>query len=100
MPRTVLHRGRRPVIGAGLILFLASAALLPGGEAAKKASVPGKADFARAEALVRELYKAEYTAAAKDVGARGRLAGTFLQEGRETTDDPAGRYVLLREALN
>src|SRR5438105_6756407 len=31
--------------------------------------------------------------------AKARLAVTFLQEGRDTADDPAGRYVLYQHAL-
>lgn len=52
----------------------------------------------KAAALIYDLYKADFAKAAKDAQARALLAVTFLQEGKETSDYPAGRYVLLVEA--
>src|ERR1700681_4406852 len=69
------------------------------GQAGKKAPIPTPAAQARAEALIQELFKDDLAKAQQDPAARARLAITFLQEGKDTDDDPAGRYVLYRHAL-
>ncbi|MCI0740274.1 MAG: WD40 repeat domain-containing protein [Gemmataceae bacterium] len=56
-------------------------------------------DLARAEALIQELYKDDLAKAEKDPLIRTRLALLFLQEAMDTSDDPAGRSVLLRRSL-
>src|SRR5688572_18886230 len=68
------------------------------GQAAKKA-IPSKQAQAKVEALIQELFKDEIAKAQKDPAAKVRLAITFLQEGKDTADDPAGRYVLYQHAL-
>lgn len=69
---------------------------MPAGESGgKKNPVPTQAAQQKALKLIHELYKEEIDKAAKDVAAKGRLAGTFLQEARDTNDYSAGRYVLL-----
>jgi WD40 repeat protein len=83
-------------VGLFLSVFVCSG-FISGGEV-KKAPIPAAAAQAKAETLIRELYEKEYAKAEKDVVARAQLAGTFLQEGRDTNDFPAGRYVLFREA--
>lgn len=65
----------------------------------KKSAIPGKEAQAKAEALIQELFKDDLAKAQKDPAAKARLAMTFLQEGKDTNDDPAGRYVLYRHAL-
>ncbi len=50
------------------------------------------------EALMRELYKEDFAKAAKDPAAVARLAATLLQDGKDTNDSPAGRFVLLGTA--
>src|SRR5437773_7810418 len=68
----------------------------PAGESGgKKDPVPTQVAQQKAIKLINELYKDEIDKAAKDVAAKGRLAGTFLQEARDTNDYSAGRYVLL-----
>lgn len=86
-----------------LIGLLGLGLLLAGhtrGQVARRLPIPSKAAQARVETLIRELYKEELARAEKDAAARGRLAETLLYEGRETKDDPAGRYVLFREAYH
>lgn len=57
---------------------------------------PDAAAQAAFEKTVKEVFKTEYLKrSAADVVS---LARKLLQQGRETTDDPTGRYVLLREA--
>jgi hypothetical protein len=61
-----------------------------------KAPVPGEAAQQEAAKLIRDLFKADYAKRAPaDVQA---LAVKLLQQGRETTDDPIGQFVLLRQA--
>jgi hypothetical protein len=68
-------------------------------QSGKKAPIPTPQAQARAEALVQELFKDEFAKAQKNPTAKARLALTLLQEGKDTADDPAGRYVLYRHAL-
>jgi WD40 repeat protein len=64
----------------------------------KKHPVPKKEAIDKATALVGELYRDDLIKALNDRAVRVSLAGTFLNEARDTHDDPAARYVLLREA--
>src|SRR5579864_5399313 len=86
------------VLALGLLLSLVSGPEFISGGEVKKAPIPPAPAQAKAEALIRELYEKEYAKAAKGVAARAQLAATFLQEGRDTSDYRAGRYVLFREA--
>ena len=61
-----------------------------------KAPVPDAAAQKEIEATIKELFKSEY--ASKDLRQLRALANTLLTKGDETRDDPATRYVLLREA--
>src|SRR5262249_49763325 len=54
-------------------------------------------DLAKAEDLVNDIFKEEI-AKAKDAEARTKLAAYLLQQGDESSEDPAARYVLYREA--
>jgi hypothetical protein len=57
---------------------------------------PPDAAQKQAEALIRSLFKAEYAKrSASDLSA---LARKLLEQGAETKDDPAARFVLYREA--
>ncbi len=86
---------------SGLAFFLMLALTAPGfSQIGKKSAIPTPQAQARAEALIQELFKDEMAKAAKDPVAKTRLALIFLQEGRDTADDAAGRYVLLQHALN
>jgi len=72
-----------------------------GGEgkpAAKKRPIPTSAAQAKIESLIQEIYKEDIAKAQKDAAAKTRLALVFLQEGRDTTDDAAGRYMLFLHA--
>jgi hypothetical protein len=62
----------------------------------EKASVPDDAAQARAETMIKQVYKAEY---AKTITAdRRALAKKLLEQARDTKGDAASRFVLLREA--
>src|SRR5947209_5161719 len=91
--------GYRWLQPAGLLgCALACALTLTASQPARKTPVPGPAAQKQAEALVKEVYEAEFAKAQKDDAARRQLAATLLQEGRLTNDDLAGKYVLFREA--
>ncbi|MDB5308467.1 MAG: hypothetical protein JWO38_2669 [Gemmataceae bacterium] len=80
------------VVGAGPAGLLAATH----GLADDRGPVPPEADLDKAQETVRALFKAEFTR----TKAADRLAlGTKLfQQAQETKDDPAARFVLLREA--
>ena len=88
----------------GLGFALAVAVLLAlggpgnGQPGSRKQPVPKKAALDKATALIGELYREDLIQATRGNYARLKLAQAFLIEARETTDDPAGKYVLLREA--
>jgi hypothetical protein len=63
---------------------------------AQQAPVPDAEKQADAEKMIRDVFRAEY--AAKNVLERAILARKLLAQGQETSDNPATRYVLLREA--
>jgi hypothetical protein len=65
---------------------------------AKKWPIPSQAAQTKIENLLQELYKDDLAKAEKDPSLRSRLAQTLLFEGKETKDDPAGRYVLFSKA--
>ena len=65
---------------------------------AKKWPIPSQEAQAKIESLLQELYKDDFAKAEKDPSLRSRLAQTLLFEGKETKDDPAGRYVLFSKA--
>jgi hypothetical protein len=62
---------------------------------AKSAPPPDDAQR-EAESLVRTIYKSDY--AKRTPADLSALAQKLIQQGRETKDDPAARFVLLREA--
>src|SRR5687767_771933 len=82
-----------------LVVAVAGSLVASAGQADKKAPIPSQDAQARAHKLIRELYGAEIKKADDDSAARARLALTFLQEARDTSDDPAGRFVLLDLAI-
>jgi hypothetical protein len=92
---------RRLRCGQGLGLFLLvvgvglSAAV---GQEGKKRPIPPLEAQAKVVKLIQELYQDDLAKAKDEPAVKVRLAQTLLQEGRDTVDDAAGRYVLLREA--
>jgi hypothetical protein len=60
--------------------------------------VPDTMSQLRAERTIREIFRHDYAEAGAE--QRRELAQRLLQQARQTGDDPAGRYVLLREARN
>jgi len=85
-----------------LALLLALTAFIGTARAAepedKRHPVPAAADQKKAEATVRDIFKADY--ASRDPKARAAFAKKLLQTGIETTDNLAARYVLFREAAD
>lgn len=57
---------------------------------------PGPDQIKAAESLIRAIFKAEY--ARPDAAERKALAKRLLQDGRDTKEDPATKFVLYRES--
>jgi hypothetical protein len=85
-------------VALGLVVLLGATAEVRAQPAPKKQAIPSKEAIERANALVGELYRDDLIKAFRERDIRVRLASTFLSEARDTNDDPAARYVLLREA--
>src|ERR1700730_10299006 len=81
-------------IGWTAPLFLGTLHAGPGG---KRLPIPAKKELVKAEELVRDIFKEEIDKA-KDAETRTKLAIYLLQQGDESSEDAAARYVLYREA--
>jgi hypothetical protein len=81
----------------GATLTAAQAAAAPGTDTgAGKIPVPDQASQEKAEKTIKEVFKDEYThRKPADLLA---LAAKLVQQAEESKDDPAARFVLLREA--
>jgi hypothetical protein len=62
----------------------------------ERSPVPDAASQEKSEKLIKELFKDEY--ARKSPREKLSLAAQFLEQARETKDDLAARFVLMREA--
>jgi len=91
-----LVAARAWILGVSAVLLVGSN--LFSEEPSKKSKIPSAAEQERAGKLIFELYEKDFAKAEKDPAFRVQLALTFLQEGKDTTDDLAGRYLLLRAA--
>lgn len=78
-----------------LAQFTASALAEPATSPAK-AAAPDAAAQSKAEKVIRDIFKKEY--AARSPEERGSFANTLRKQAAETTNDPAARFVLLRES--
>jgi hypothetical protein len=78
------------------LCWIAGAALGAETSPEARAPIPSSTVQAGAEKLIRELFKADY--AKRAPADRAALAEKMIRHGIETADDPAGRYVLFREA--
>jgi WD40 repeat protein len=87
----------RFLLAGALTLLAGWATLLAAQPSAGKLPVPDAAAQARAEALVKRILADDFARAAKDPVARGKLARLLWEQGKETRDDNALRFVLLRE---
>ncbi len=79
------------------VLFFGFAAV--GADAAAPATralPPNQADQAKAEKVIKEVYRQEYVGTS--IPQRIVLARSLLAQAKQTQDDPAARFVLLREA--
>ncbi|HVR83024.1 MAG TPA: LamG domain-containing protein [Planctomycetota bacterium] len=63
-----------------------------------KLPVPTEKAQAEAEKTIRDIFKEEF--AVKTSTAQQKLAKKLIEQGRETRDDPAARFVLFREAAD
>jgi WD40 repeat protein len=78
---------------AGLLLT----ANLDAGGPGKKQPIPDTKNLAKADELVRDIFKEEIDKA-KTPEAQGKLAIYLQQQGDESNEDPAARFVLYRYA--
>jgi hypothetical protein len=76
-----------------LVILLLTAAMV---RADDRAPVPDADAQAKAEKLIKDLFKADY--AKRRASDWQELASKLLQQADETMDDPTSRFVLLREA--
>lgn len=82
------------------ILFLCGLlAFTPSGAGVKKTPIPDKAAQEKSFTLVLDIFKEDFEKAEKSPEEKVKLAGVLMQQGRESRDDVANRYVLFREAL-
>jgi len=63
----------------------------------EKARIPSKEEQARAHSLIVEIFKEDFVNA-RDAAAKSKLASNLLQQGKESKDEPANRYMLYRAA--
>ena len=94
---------RTPLDGSRLLILTLAAACIGLSDAdaqppKAKAAVPAQAAQAKAFVDVKDVYGEDYAKAQKDPIARAALARALLQDGKETNDNLAARYVLFREA--
>ena len=78
------------------VLALLTVSLCGTSRADDRTPAPSTEDAAKAEKLIKELFKADY--AKVRTPDRVALAAKLLQQAGETTDDAASRFVLIREA--
>jgi hypothetical protein len=72
-----------------------SRAVAAAGQETEKTPLPSDADQAQALKLVKDVFKTELSKSSP--ADRRLLARKMLEQSRETKDDPATKYVLLRE---
>jgi hypothetical protein len=77
-------------------LFMAVELLSSSLQEAKKLPVPEPAKQKESEAIIRDIFKDEY--ARRSPAERISLARTLIKEAARTKDDPASKFVLLRQA--
>jgi hypothetical protein len=79
-----------------LIVLTLAACLLAQGP--RPSAPPSPADLAKAEELVKDVFKAEFALAKTDRAAGKKLAITLLEQAKRIQEEPVVRYVALREA--
>ena len=93
--KTKMTTRRAGLLLAAVSLWAAASPLASGENPKKKLPVPSEAAQAEAMKVVKEVYGEQY-AKADSQAAKQALGATLLEKGKETRDDPAGRFVLLR----
>src|SRR4051794_17840204 len=78
-----------------LLLFSPAAAQVPA-----RRPPPDAAAQAEARAVIEALFRADFAKARTDAAARRALALTLLEQGRQTKEDAALRFVALRQAFD
>jgi WD40 repeat protein len=86
-------------LAAVVCLAVAGGLPIPAGQPINKRPVPDTKALGNAEELVNDIFKEEI-AKAVDAEARTKLAVNLAQQGDESADDPAARYVLYCQAKN
>src|SRR5436309_1273416 len=89
---------RRPHAAFALALLAGGAALFGAQPPAARTPAPGAAAQAAAERLIKRILADDYAEAARDPRARHKLCRLLWKQGKETRDDDAVRFVLLRAA--
>ena len=94
-------RGTATILSAVLVTILTVTPVLADGLGDDlplpiRKSVPDAAKLEAAEKEIKRTFETEY--AAKDPAMKAALAAKLLQLAKDTTDDLAVKYVLLREA--
>jgi WD domain, G-beta repeat len=89
----------RRLIVVAILAAIPIATFLPctKAEQLKKQPIPDKKALNKAEDLVNDIFKEEI-AKASDAEARVKLAAYLVQQGDESSEDPAARFVLYRQA--
>ncbi len=83
-----------PVLG---IVAFSAALSLPAGEE-KKTPIPSKDALGKSEVLVKDIFGEDISKATTAEG-RAKLAVVLLQQGDDSGNDAANRYVLYRDAM-
>lgn len=86
-------------VAKGLVLFVAAGALAapPAGDHPAGLAVPDAAALAKKEKLVRDVF-GNYTAT--PLANRSAIAAKMIEQGTASVDDPAARYVLLKDGAD
>lgn len=95
-PRRDKETPMRQPLATALSLLILWAAATRAADAPDK--VPDAKGQAQAEMIIKDLFKDDYTK--RRPSERLALSRKLLQQGIETSGDPATRYVLFREAMN
>lgn len=82
-----------------LVALMVSGTILLAGQSprAKRQPVPSAEAQARSETLIQEIFKGDF-ANAREPATQAKLADYLFQQGKESKDDPANRYMLYQHS--
>jgi predicted NACHT family NTPase len=98
MPHLRRTRPALRLLGVGLLTLLALAFTGLLAQQPRPGALHNPTDLARAEALVKDVFKEEFAKAKTDRAAGKKLAGTLLEQAKQIHEEAAVRFVALREA--